>query len=119
MTLLETAAAIRAKKVSSTELTTESLRRISQANPKLNAFITVCEEHALARASRWTRRLRTGFIAALFMECLLRTKIWSARRASGPPRVPHLCRLHSRPRRRYRDAIERGRRGDGGKDRAA
>ena len=61
MTLLETAAAIRARKVSSTELTTESLRRISQTNPKLNAFITVCEEHALARAAAMDAEIANGF----------------------------------------------------------
>jgi aspartyl-tRNA(Asn)/glutamyl-tRNA(Gln) amidotransferase subunit A len=61
MTLLEAAAAIRARKVSSTELTTESLRRISQANPKLNAFITVCDEHALARAAAMDAEIANGF----------------------------------------------------------
>src|SRR5262245_6264582 len=48
MTILEAAAALRARKVSSVELVTESLRQIERLNPKLNAFITVTGglEHA-------------------------------------------------------------------------
>jgi aspartyl-tRNA(Asn)/glutamyl-tRNA(Gln) amidotransferase subunit A len=49
MTVLEAAAALRAKKISSVELTRECLKRIAAS--KLNAFITVIEEAALARAS--------------------------------------------------------------------
>jgi Asp-tRNA(Asn)/Glu-tRNA(Gln) amidotransferase A subunit family amidase len=41
MTILEAAVALRAKKVSSLELTTDALRRIAGANRRLNAFITV------------------------------------------------------------------------------
>lgn len=60
MTILESAAALRAKKVSSLELTNESLKRIAQANPKLNAFITVLEDSARARASAMDAELSRG-----------------------------------------------------------
>jgi len=51
VTLLEAAAALRARKISSRELTDESLRRIEAANPKLNAFLTVTADSARARAA--------------------------------------------------------------------
>jgi aspartyl-tRNA(Asn)/glutamyl-tRNA(Gln) amidotransferase subunit A len=50
MTLTEAAAQLRAKKVSSTELTRQSLERSKQLQPKLNAFLTFTEEAALAAA---------------------------------------------------------------------
>lgn len=49
MTLLEAAAALRAKRVSSLELTDECLKKIAAS--KLNAFITVTEDLARKRAS--------------------------------------------------------------------
>ncbi len=60
MTLLETAAALRAQKISSVELTGDSLQRISRDNPKLNAFITVTEESARARAAALDAELARG-----------------------------------------------------------
>jgi aspartyl-tRNA(Asn)/glutamyl-tRNA(Gln) amidotransferase subunit A len=50
MTIQESAAALRARKISSLELTNESLTRIARANPKLNAFITVLADEARTRA---------------------------------------------------------------------
>jgi len=46
----ELAAALRARKVSSVEVTTQVLDRIEAAQPRLNAFITVDREGALAQA---------------------------------------------------------------------
>ncbi len=40
MTIQEAAALLRARKVSSVELTQEALARIAAINPKLNAFLT-------------------------------------------------------------------------------
>jgi aspartyl-tRNA(Asn)/glutamyl-tRNA(Gln) amidotransferase subunit A len=60
MTILESADALRAKKVSSLELTNETLARIAQENPRLNAFITVIEESARARASAMDAELSHG-----------------------------------------------------------
>ncbi len=49
-TLFELSAALAAKQVSSVELTRLFLDRIRRLNGKLNAFITVNEEHSLAQA---------------------------------------------------------------------
>jgi aspartyl-tRNA(Asn)/glutamyl-tRNA(Gln) amidotransferase subunit A len=55
VTIQEAAAALRARKVSSFELTTGALERIRALNPKLNAFQTLTEESALesARQADW------------------------------------------------------------------
>lgn len=58
MTILEMAAALRAKKVSSLELTNDSLRKIKSS--PLNAFITVLEDAARARASAMDAELSHG-----------------------------------------------------------
>ena len=50
MTIQEAAAALRARKVSSVELTTAALERIRSLNPKLNAIQTLMEESALESA---------------------------------------------------------------------
>ncbi|HEY7336410.1 MAG TPA: amidase [Bryobacteraceae bacterium] len=50
MTIVETGRALRERRFSVCELTKDTLDRIAQANPRLNAFITVTEESALARA---------------------------------------------------------------------
>src|SRR2546427_6044507 len=50
MTIQEAAAALRARKVSSVELTTAALERIRSLNPKLNAIQTLMEESALEGA---------------------------------------------------------------------
>lgn len=60
MTILEAAARLRSKEVSSLELTGESLDRIAAANPKLNAFITVAADAARARASAMDAELSRG-----------------------------------------------------------
>ena len=48
--LSEMSAALAAKRVSSVELTRQFLDRIRGLNGKLNAFITVNEEHSLGQA---------------------------------------------------------------------
>jgi aspartyl-tRNA(Asn)/glutamyl-tRNA(Gln) amidotransferase subunit A len=60
MTILESAAALRAGKVSSVELTRDSLRRIERDNSKLNAFITVISAPALERAAEMDAELAQG-----------------------------------------------------------
>lgn len=60
MTVLESAAALRAKKVSSVELVNESLRRIARENPRINAFITVLEDAARAQAAERDAELARG-----------------------------------------------------------
>jgi aspartyl-tRNA(Asn)/glutamyl-tRNA(Gln) amidotransferase subunit A len=60
MTILESADALRAKRISSLELTRETLDRIARDNQRLNAFITVDAEAALARASAMDAELSHG-----------------------------------------------------------
>ena len=60
MTILEAAAALRAKKISSRELTDDALRRIERENPRINAFITVVAESARACAAAMDDELARG-----------------------------------------------------------
>ena len=59
-TILEASAALRAGKVSSVELTRQCLLNIERLEPKLNAFITVTAEHALAQAKKADDELAHG-----------------------------------------------------------
>ena len=52
MTIQEAARKLRAREVSSVELTKESLRRIHEQQPRLNAFITITDEVALEQAKQ-------------------------------------------------------------------
>lgn len=60
MTLLEAARLLRENKVSSTELTRECLKVIESKAQRLNAFITITAESALAEAERMDRERRDG-----------------------------------------------------------
>ena len=60
MTLIEAAAQLRARKLSSYELVSESLDRIQDLNPKLNAFMTVTADAALRAARRCDEELAAG-----------------------------------------------------------
>jgi len=60
LTLHEAAELLRRREVSSLELTRAVLERIQQTEPRLNAFITVTAELALAQAQEADRRLRQG-----------------------------------------------------------
>jgi aspartyl-tRNA(Asn)/glutamyl-tRNA(Gln) amidotransferase subunit A len=60
MTIEEAAAGLRAREWSAHELAQESLRRIREEQPRLNAFITVTEELALERARRADEELARG-----------------------------------------------------------
>jgi aspartyl-tRNA(Asn)/glutamyl-tRNA(Gln) amidotransferase subunit A len=60
MTLLESADALRAKKVSSLELTNATIENIARENPRLNAFITVTADAARARASAMDAEMSHG-----------------------------------------------------------
>ena len=60
MTILEMGDALRAKKVSSLELTNDTLEENRRRNPRLNAFITVIAEAARARASAMDAELSHG-----------------------------------------------------------
>ncbi|WP_374475251.1 Asp-tRNA(Asn)/Glu-tRNA(Gln) amidotransferase subunit GatA [Zoogloea sp.] len=58
--LKDIAAALRDRKVSAVELATESLARIDAGNPRINAFVTVDREGALAAARAADARLAAG-----------------------------------------------------------
>jgi len=60
MTILEAAQALRKRQVSPAELTAEHLERIARLNPRLNAFLTVTEEAARARARQAGQELDRG-----------------------------------------------------------
>ena len=57
MTIVEAARQLRTRKISSVELTRASLDRIAKLDGKLNAFITVMEESALAQARKADKEL--------------------------------------------------------------
>ncbi len=60
MTIQEAAAALRARKVSASELTRTAQDRIEKLNPKLSAFITVMEQNARLRAKQADEELACG-----------------------------------------------------------
>ena len=60
MTISEAAARLRARGISALELAQESLRAIHAQQPRLNAFITITEELALAQARRADEELARG-----------------------------------------------------------
>ncbi len=60
MTIAEAGAALRARRISSVELTKGCLDQIGKLNPVLNAFITVTGETALTRAEELDRELAEG-----------------------------------------------------------
>ncbi|HEU5398142.1 MAG TPA: Asp-tRNA(Asn)/Glu-tRNA(Gln) amidotransferase subunit GatA [Gammaproteobacteria bacterium] len=59
-TLAEMAKELKAKQVSSVELTRTFLERIERHNPKLNSFITVLEDSALAEAQAADKLIAAG-----------------------------------------------------------
>ncbi len=60
LTLAEASQLVRGKKVSPVELAQACLARIEQLNPKLNAFITVTAESALAEARQAEAEIQRG-----------------------------------------------------------
>ncbi len=60
LSLSEASRLVRSKKVSPVELTQECLRRIDRLNPKLNAFITVTADPALAQAREAEKEIQQG-----------------------------------------------------------
>lgn len=59
-TIAELVSGLKTKKFSSEEITNAYLKRIEQLNPKLNSFITVTPEQALAEARAADARLANG-----------------------------------------------------------
>jgi aspartyl-tRNA(Asn)/glutamyl-tRNA(Gln) amidotransferase subunit A len=65
LTISEAQAGLRARKFSAVELTRACLARIGAIEPKLHAFITVCEREALVQAEAADQRLAAGDPPAL------------------------------------------------------
>ena len=55
MTIVEAGQALRSRQISCLELTNRCLDHIGKLNPRLNAFITVTEQSARARAQELDR----------------------------------------------------------------
>jgi len=60
VTIGEIGTALRGRKISVGELTEETLRRVADANPRLNAFLTVTEAAARSRATGLDEELARG-----------------------------------------------------------
>lgn len=60
LSLTEVAAKLKAREVSSTEVTQAALDRIEKRNPRINAFVKVTPEHALEMAKASDTRLAKG-----------------------------------------------------------
>src|ERR1700689_2115776 len=60
LTIAEASAKLRAREITARQLTRDCLDRIAAAEPKLHAFITVCEKEALEQAAAADARLDTG-----------------------------------------------------------
>jgi aspartyl-tRNA(Asn)/glutamyl-tRNA(Gln) amidotransferase subunit A len=60
VTILDAAAQLRAKQTTSRRLTEECLARITEYDPRVDAFITVTAEHALAQADAADQELAAG-----------------------------------------------------------
>jgi aspartyl-tRNA(Asn)/glutamyl-tRNA(Gln) amidotransferase subunit A len=59
-TVVELSRGLAAREFSSVELARHFLARIERGNPRLNAFVTVCAERALAEAARADARIAAG-----------------------------------------------------------
>ena len=64
-TVTELSVMLQAGEVSSVELTQYFLDRIKSSDEKLNSFITVCEDDALAQAKESDEKLKAGKAPAL------------------------------------------------------
>lgn len=60
LTISKTAQALKAKKISSTELTKSYLTRIHKLEPKIKAFVSICEKEALEMAAAADKSISKG-----------------------------------------------------------
>src|SRR5579863_10411635 len=65
LTIAEASAKLRAREITATQLTRACLAQIAAVEPKLNAFITVCEKEATEQAHQADARLSAGEAPAL------------------------------------------------------
>jgi aspartyl-tRNA(Asn)/glutamyl-tRNA(Gln) amidotransferase subunit A len=60
LTIADARERLRGREIISRELTRDCLERIAAVEPRVNAFITVCEAEAMAQAEEADRRLASG-----------------------------------------------------------
>src|SRR5580658_6126465 len=65
LTIAEASSKLHAREISATQLTRDCLDRIAAAEPKLHAFLTVCEKEAVVQARAADARLAAGNAPAL------------------------------------------------------
>src|SRR5271170_5745385 len=65
LTIAEASSKLRSREITATQLTRDCLDRIAAAEPKLHAFLTVCEKEALEQARAADARLDAGSAPAL------------------------------------------------------
>lgn len=65
LNITQAAAGLRQKEFSAVELTRACLERVKERNDALNAFISVCEDHALAEARVADKMIAAGNVSAL------------------------------------------------------
>ena len=118
MTISEAAAGLRARKFSSREMVDESLKLIANANPKINAFITVTEESARARAALVDEELAHGIDRGPLHGLPIAHKdLVDDARSPHDGGLEDLCRFRSRSSTRdIAKLLEDARRGDGRQD---
>jgi aspartyl-tRNA(Asn)/glutamyl-tRNA(Gln) amidotransferase subunit A len=96
MTLAEARDAIRAKKISSRELTGAFVSAIEKARP-LNAFITEAGNQALAMADAADKRIASGQMAAPRARAPLpRRRCWAISFLLTNPPSPRICGMRAR-----------------------
>ena len=87
----ELAGLIKTRKVSPLEVTQAFLARIETLNPRVNAYITVTGEQALAAARVAEKEITAGRNAAVrYTGFPTRRRTFSRPRASRPPTAPRL-----------------------------
>ena len=84
MTILEAAAQLRAQQTTARRLTEACLARIAEFDPRVNSFITVTGEQALAQADAADRELAAGRDRGRCTGFRLRSRTSTRRRGSGP-----------------------------------
>jgi Amidase len=98
LSLAEASRKIRSGAVSPTQLTEACLERIRTYNPKINAWITVMRDQALAQAKVLGEEQRAGRIRSPLTEFRSASKITSIRPVYALRRPVRFSRIVSRPR---------------------
>jgi hypothetical protein len=82
---VELARLIRGRELSAAELLSAVLARITEANPSVNAIVTLAAEQATATARGLDAQAARGSFAGPLHGLPIAVRTWPRRRASGPP----------------------------------